>query len=96
MDAEIGCSRKTIRLDGVLDLEVAERLTRALAAAGDREVLVDLEHVREFHDLAVVHLARALAGRRSVAVVGLRQHHLRLLQYLGIPDAPAADLRQLA
>jgi len=96
MDAEVGRVRTTIRVDGVLDVAAAQRLTSALAGAGDREVLVDLEHVREFHDLAVVHLARSLAGRRSVSVTGLRQHHLRLLRYLGIPGAPTADLRQLA
>jgi hypothetical protein len=97
MDAQAALPRTRIRVDGVLDMAAAQRLTRALAGANGAEVLVDLEHVREFHDLAVVHLARALAGRREVAVRGLRQHHLRLLRYLGIPGAPAgADLRELA
>lgn len=82
MDAEL--ERLTIRVDGALDVAAAQRLARALAEAGDREVLVDLEHVREFHDLAVVHLARALAGRRGTSVLGLSQHHRRLLRYLGM------------
>ncbi len=83
MDAAL--ERLTIPVDGVLDVPAAQRLARALADAGDREVLVDLEHVREFHDLALVHLARALAGHPRTSVLGLRQHHRRLLRYLGMP-----------
>ncbi len=89
--------RMTVRLDGVFDVPAAQRLARTLAEAGEREVLVDLEHVREFHDLAVVHLARALSGRRTVAVSGLRTHHLRLLRYLGMGGgAIEAEAGQLA
>jgi hypothetical protein len=97
MDSELGVDRVTIRLDDVLDVPAAQRLTKALADLGSREVLVDLEHVREFHDLAVVHLARALAGRRGTSVSGLRPHHLRLLRYLGMSgSAMDAALGQLA
>lgn len=83
---------RTIRVDGVFDVPAAQRLARALADAGCR-VHVDLEHVREFHDLAVVQLARALAGRGEITVSGLRQHHLRLLRYLGFDPGPL-DLPQ--
>jgi hypothetical protein len=79
---------RTIRVDGVFDVPAAQRLARALADAGGCGVHVDLEHVREFHDLAVVQLARALAGRVEITVSGLRQHHLRLLRYLGFDPGP--------
>jgi hypothetical protein len=97
MTAELALDEMTIRLDGVFDVPAAQRLARALADTGEREVHVDLEHVREFHDLAVVHLARALAGRHRISVSGLRQHHLRLLRYLGMGGAALqANLGELA
>lgn len=80
-----------LRMDGVLDVPAAQRLAHAIGAADGRPVRVDLTRVREFHDLGVALLARALAGRADVQVSGLRQHHLRLLRYLGI-DAGPADL----
>jgi len=82
---------RVFRLDGVFDVPAAQRLAHEIADAGDRPVQVDLTRVREFHDLGVALLARSLAGRADVAVSGLRQHHLRLLRYLGI-DAGPVDL----
>jgi len=73
-----------IELDGTFDVPAAERLSLALAEAGEAEVRVDLSHVRDFHDFNVAVLARALAGRRKVSVRGLRNHQVRLLKYLGI------------
>lgn len=81
----------TLRLDGVFDVPTAQKLAHAIADAGDRPVQVDLTRVREFHDFGVALLARSLAGRPAVSVSGLRQHHLRLLRYLGI-DAGPVDL----
>ena len=80
-----------IRLDGVFDVPAAQRLAHVIADSGDRRVEVDLTRVREFHDFGVALLARSLAGRPEVTVSGLRQHHLRLLRYLGI-DAGPVDL----
>ena len=80
-----------IRLDGVFDVPAAQKLAHVIADAGDRHVEIDLTRVREFHDFGVALLARALAGRPEVTVAGLRQHHLRLLRYLGI-DAGPVDL----
>lgn len=75
-----------IRLDGVFDVSAAQAVVRALdKAPPERELRVDLTHVREFHDFAVAVLAQALAKRReNVTVRGLRQHQLRLLNYLGL------------
>ncbi|BDG04424.1 STAS domain-containing protein [Anaeromyxobacter oryzae] len=77
---------RLIRLDGVLDASAADRLAELLAdPASDGDVRVDLSHVRAFDDFAVMVLGRALAacGAR-VTVQGLREHHVRLLRYLGI------------
>jgi anti-anti-sigma regulatory factor len=75
-----------IRMEGVFDVPAAQRLARALAQTdANEQVRIDLTQVREFHDYGVTVLAQALATRGARIVVrGLRQHHLRLLRYLGI------------
>ena len=78
----------TIRMSGVFDVPAARRLADALAEARERAVHVDLTQVREFHDFGVALLARALAGRAGTTVAGLREHHVRLLAYLGIEAGP--------
>ncbi|ABC82429.1 STAS domain-containing protein [Anaeromyxobacter dehalogenans] len=80
----------TIRRDGVFDVPAAEDVARSLASARPgTQVRVDLTHVREFHDFGVAVLARALAGCPArVSVRGLRQHHRRLLRYLGVAGPP--------
>jgi len=84
---------RLLKLEGVFDVPAAQRVARALAnGAADEPVLLDLTHVREFHDFGVAYLAQALATRpRNVTVRGLRQHHLRLLRYLHI-DTAGVDL----
>lgn len=77
-----------IRMSGVFDVPAAKRLADALVEAGERAVHVDLTQVREFHDFGVALLARALAGRAGTTVAGLREHHVRLLAYLGIDAGP--------
>ena len=63
-----------------------------LDEAGYAEVRIDLTRVREFHDFGVALLAQAISTRRApTAVLGLREHHLRLLRYLGI-DCEGANL----
>lgn len=91
MDARMATKPKVIQLEGVLDVPAAQRLVDALSAAGEGEVRIDLRQVREFHDFGVALLARMLAERHGVSVVGLRRHHLRLLRYLGI-DTGQVDL----
>jgi STAS domain len=77
---------RLLRVDGVFDVAAAERVARALAEEpADAPVEVDLTHVRELHDFGVAFLAQALADRPcAVRIHGLRQHHVRLLRYLGI------------
>ncbi|ACG73975.1 conserved hypothetical protein [Anaeromyxobacter sp. K] len=80
----------TIHRDGVFDVSAAEDVARCLASARPgTQVRVDLTHVREFHDFGVAVLARALAACPArVSVRGLRQHHRRLLRYLGVTGTP--------
>lgn len=73
-----------IQADGTFDVPAAERVARAIQDADGLAVRVDLTRVREFHDLGVAALAKALASRRRVEVRGLRTHQIRLLRYLGI------------
>ncbi len=77
--------RTVIRLDGVFDIAAAKRLSATLLDCGRAEIRIDMTRVREFHDFGVALLARTIADRRApTAVLGLHEHHLRLLRYLGI------------
>jgi anti-anti-sigma regulatory factor len=93
-----------IERGGTFDIPAAQEVARALAGAPHFEVCLDLSQVREFHDFGLALLAQALAGRSSrVRVLGLRQHQVRLLRYLGVEavgrerdaagDEPLADER---
>ena len=80
--------RTLIMLEGVFDVPAARRLAEELDEARYGEVRIDMTRVREFHDFGVALLAQTIAGRRSpTAVLGLHDHHLRLLRYLGIDCA---------
>jgi hypothetical protein len=84
--------RKTIRMEGIFDISAAQQLSRALDDMRLADVRIDLTRVREFHDFGVALLAQSIAGRRApTSVLGLQEHHLRLLRYLGI-DCGAANL----
>ena len=74
-----------LRLSGTLDVEAAHVLKNVLGEL-DRtaHVAVDFSQVREFHDLSVSVLARALS-QRPVQLLGLRTHQARMLEYFGIP-----------
>ena len=80
-----------IQMDGVFDVPAARRLARELEDICYAGVRIDLTRVREFHDFGVALLAQSLADRRApTAVLGLQEHHLRLIRYLGI-DGGAAN-----
>jgi hypothetical protein len=92
MSIERAETTTTIRMDGVLDVPAARQLAREIDDLRLAEVRIDLTRVREFHDFGVALLAQAIAGRRApTAVLGLHEHHLRLLRYLGI-DCGGANL----
>lgn len=81
---------RLLRLKGVFDLRAARIVARALRRAGagaGGALLVDLGHIREFHDGAIALLGQALAAggaTAGVVVRGLTQHQVRLLRYLGV------------
>ncbi len=92
MTVDMAETETVIRMDGVFDVPAAQRLTRELEDMSCAEVRIDLTRVREFHDFGVALLAQSIAGRRAhTAVIGLYEHHLRLLRYLGI-DCGVANL----
>ncbi len=80
-----------IQMDGVFDVPAARKLARELEDICYAGVRIDLTRVREFHDFGVALLAQSIAGRSApTAVLGLHEHHLRLIRYLGI-DGGAAN-----
>ncbi len=82
---EAGHSGTEIRVAGVFDIAEARRVAAAVDEARFAEVRIDLTRVRECHDFALAVLCEILAGRRApTAIVGLGEHHRRLLRQLGI------------
>jgi hypothetical protein len=92
MNAAVAEVRTVIRMEGTFDVSAARRLARDLDAMAFADIRIDLTRVREFHDFGVALLASSIAARRApTSVIGLQEHHLRLLKYLGI-DCGAANL----
>jgi hypothetical protein len=92
MSANPAESSTVFQMDGVFDVPAARRLAAELDDAPFASVRIDLTRVREFHDFGVALLAQHIAGRRApTAVMGLQEHHLRLLRYLRI-DCVGANL----
>jgi len=87
-------SQFLVRLDGVFDLRAAERVAEALACTRQGGALhVDLSQVREFQDAGIAALAHTLvASGHAVRIVlsGLRQHQVRILEYLDVDLAALA------
>jgi len=92
MSTNVAEGRTVIRMDGIFDVPAARRLALELEDMRFADVRIDLTRVREFHDFGVALLAQSIAGRRApTSVLGLHEHHLRLLRYLGI-DCGTANL----
>jgi len=84
--------RTVMRIEGVFDVAAAKQVASRLDEAGYAQVRIDMTRVREFHDFGVALLAQTISGRRApTSVLGLKEHHLRLLRYLGI-DCAGANL----
>jgi hypothetical protein len=72
----------------VFDLRSVRQVLAATLRATASSVSVDVSRTREIHDAAVAALARvAMRSPVPVSVRGLREHHRRLLQYLGLDAA---------
>jgi anti-anti-sigma regulatory factor len=74
-----------IQIDGTFDTQAATRLSGWLGEvpAGSLVVL-DFSHVREFQDFGLAAMAKQLASRDTVQLVGLSRHQQRLLRYFGL------------
>jgi hypothetical protein len=93
MTTDVQRQRTEFRLEGIFDVPAARKLAAALEDAGFAEVRIDMTRVREFHDFGVALLGQSISGRRApTAVLGLQEHHLRLLRYLGIEGGEGANL----
>lgn len=68
------------RLDGATACDLCSKLQNEKRSA----VLVDFSQVEDFADYGVFVLAQAMSGPRGPRHIGLRQHTLRLFEYLGV------------
>ncbi len=78
--------RTELVLHGSFDAAEARRLHDMLAdLAPETQVRVDFHEVRLFDDFAVALLSRDLATAyaSNISLVGLSEHHHRLLRYMG-------------
>jgi len=83
-----GLNANLIQPEGTFDASAAREVARALDLLEPASrVRVDLTRVRDFQDLGVAVLARALQGHHQVEVSGLRLHQIRLLKYYGVDAA---------
>lgn len=81
--------RLLLRLKGRFDSLSAWSLVRRVDAAGARGIVIDFTSLEGIEDASLSVLAELLQRYRGrVDLVGLREHHLRLLSYLGVPADP--------
>ncbi len=78
--------RVTLRVTGELDRNGAWSLRELLQEEKDtRDLTLDFSLVRDFSDIAVAVLARALSELSGPCQLrGLRQHQLRIFRYCGV------------
>jgi hypothetical protein len=85
-----------IRVNGTFDAKAANRLSGWLAEIPAHSPLVlDFGAVRDCQDLGLAAVARDLAAREALAVLGLTRQKERMLRYLGVElargDVAAAE-----
>jgi len=81
-----------VRLEGLLDVGEADQLAELIVGLrDDGPVAVDLHEARAVNDHALVRLARALAAAAGrCRIVGISEHHSRLLRYVGLEGVHSA------
>jgi anti-anti-sigma regulatory factor len=87
IDARQSRSGLVLVVHGAFDRQGTQDVEAAVAELGPgARVTIDLHDVRVCDDAAVAQLARDLSEdlAASVELVGLSEHHWRLLRYLGI------------
>jgi hypothetical protein len=94
IETPAGSSGTVVALEGHFGTAEADRLHAALQQlAPDRPLTIDFRAVRVFHDSAVVRIATDLASGHGmhVNVLGLSEHHWRLLRYFGLDPLAASE-----
>lgn len=72
-----------ITIDGAFDSAAGSYLEHLVSGVGASAPLtLDFREVRLFHDSAIAALAAALSSRPDARLVGLSEHHYRLLAYV--------------
>jgi hypothetical protein len=85
IDTRAGVDATVLVVHGSFDRQGLTAIDRAIAGLGPgARVRIDLHEARACDDAAVAMLARELQGKRDVEVVGLSDHHHRLLRYMGV------------
>ncbi|HET7753445.1 MAG TPA: hypothetical protein VFK85_06005 [Anaeromyxobacteraceae bacterium] len=80
-------SSTEILVDGVFDRVTASRLQALVGDVDPGSLLtLDFREVRLFHDSAIASLAAALSAHPGARLVGLSEHHYRLLRYVASPS----------
>ena len=82
-----------LELSGSFNTDEADRVREMIRSMEPhRPVTIDFREVRLCHDSAVARLAREIIeSDRRVSLLGLSEHHRRLLRYIGVRGAqPAA------
>jgi hypothetical protein len=80
----------TFRIEGTFDGQAALQLKKLLDEMGTRDVVLDFSRVREFFDLALPVIIRALEAHK-IQFRGLARHQERMFRYFGIPSQPPVD-----
>jgi hypothetical protein len=86
IDTRTGSGGTVLSIEGgAFDASEAERLHELLLELDPAQQLtIDLRSVRLIHDTAVAQLARdLLPAFRRVSILGLSEHHRRLMRYFG-------------
>lgn len=93
--AETSRGEELVAFEGTLDLERARIMLELALDSGKEDIVLDLSRARDIHDAAIAFLVAAVERRgRSIEVLGLREHHRKLLALLRVgavtwqPPAP--------
>jgi hypothetical protein len=86
IEAHDGSNGVVFEVHGSFDPAEADRLHALLVSVKHQRVTIDFRSARILHDTAVARLAPELEdGDRRVALLGLTEHHRRLLRYFASP-----------
>jgi anti-anti-sigma regulatory factor len=97
---EAASEEAVFRIEGRFDQPAAIRLRQRVMAEEKPKAILDFSHVENLDDAAlpflIVILTLLRRKGRGVALLGLRAHHVRVLQHFGIEVAGGGSVRVLA